>query len=31
MAKFTKVYIRNKKESNISIPLRYSFLRSVFV
>lgn len=31
MAKYTTVYVRNKKESSISLPLRYSFLRSIFV
>lgn len=31
MAKYSKVYLRNKKESNISTPLRYSFLSSIFV
>ena len=31
MTKFSKVYHRNKKESNISLPLRFSFLKSVFV
>lgn len=31
MNKYNKVYLRNKKESNISLPLRYSFLQSIFV
>ena len=31
MALYSKVYLRNKKESNISAPLRFSFLRSIFV
>lgn len=31
MGKYTTVYVRNKKESSISLPLRYSFLRSIFV
>lgn len=31
MTKYNKVYLRNKKESNISLPLRYSFLQSIFV
>ena len=31
MSTYTKVYMRNKKESNISLPLRYSLLRSIFV
>lgn len=31
MGKYYKTYTRNKKESNISQPLRYSFLKSIFV
>ena len=31
MPKYSKVYLRNKKESNVSIPLRFSFLKSIFV
>lgn len=31
MTKFSKIYLKNKKESHISIPLKYSFLRSLFL
>jgi hypothetical protein len=31
MTKYCKVYLRNKKESNVSIPLKFTFLRSIFV
>lgn len=31
MGKYYKTYTRNKKESNISQPLRYSFLKSIFI
>jgi hypothetical protein len=31
MPKYSKVYLRNKKESNVSMPLRFSFLKSIFV
>jgi hypothetical protein len=30
MTKYYKTYLNNKKESNISQPLRFSFLTSVF-
>lgn len=30
MSKYSKIYLRNKKESNISSPHRYSFLASIF-
>ncbi len=31
MAKYYKAYLHNKKESNISLPLRFSFLKSIFI
>lgn len=31
MSKFYKTYRHNKKESNISAPLRFSFLKSIFI